>query len=52
MYLDIEPNEELFQELFPLIKESLPMKLVEVAGDRIANNFPIQYQRTQTYIYI
>ena len=41
----LEPSDPLFQELFPLIAEGLPKKLVEVAGDRIATRMPVQYQR-------
>lgn len=42
---DVQPEDQLFQDLFPLIKEGLPRKLVEVAGDRISSRFPVQYQR-------
>jgi glutamate dehydrogenase len=41
----VEPSDPLFQELRPLIAENLPKKLVEVAGDRIYDRFPVQYQR-------
>jgi len=41
----VRPTDALFQELQPLIREGLPKKLVEVAGDRIASSFPVQYQR-------
>jgi len=42
---DVQPEDALFQELLPLIKENLPTKLAEVAGDRIPTHFPVQYQR-------
>jgi glutamate dehydrogenase len=41
----VQPEDALFQELRPVIAEHLPKKLVEIAGDRIASQFPIQYQR-------
>lgn len=42
---DVQPEDELFQKLQPLIRENLPKKLADVAGDRIAKQFPVQYQR-------
>eukprot|EP01033_Poteriospumella_lacustris_P003883 gene3883-2760_t len=42
---NVEPSDPLFQELLPLIRENLPKKLADVAGDRIASRFPVQYQR-------
>jgi glutamate dehydrogenase len=41
----VQPEDELFNELRPVINEHLPKKLVEFAGDRIASKFPVQYQR-------
>jgi glutamate dehydrogenase len=45
MLQTVEPNDALFQELYPLIEENLPAKLVELAGDRIPERMPVQYQR-------
>jgi len=42
---DVQPEDPLFKELLPLIKENLPKKLADVAGDRISSRFPVQYQR-------
>ena len=42
---NVQPEDPLFKELFPLIKEGLPAKMVEIGGDRIGKNFPVQYQR-------
>lgn len=42
---DVQPNDALFKELAPLIQETLPKKLAQVAGDRVASRFPVQYQR-------
>jgi len=42
---NVQPEDPLFQELFPLIRENLPTKLAQVAGDRIASRYPVQYQR-------
>lgn len=42
---DVQPSDPLFQELVPIIRENLPKKLADVAGDRIAAKFPVQYQR-------
>jgi glutamate dehydrogenase len=42
---NVQPSDPLFEELRPLIRENLPKKLAEVAGDRIASRFPLQYQR-------
>jgi glutamate dehydrogenase len=42
---DVKPSDPLFQELVPLIHENLPKKLADVAGDRIASRFPVQYQK-------
>lgn len=42
---DVQPEDALFQELLPLIKEGLPKKMVEIGGDRISKTFPVQYQR-------
>jgi len=41
----VQPEDPLFQELLPLIKENLPAKLAEVAWDRVPTHFPVQYQR-------
>lgn len=41
----VNPEDPLFQELFPLIKEGLPRKLAEVAWDRVPVRLPVQYQR-------
>lgn len=42
---NVNPGDELFEELMPLIKENLPHKLAEVAWDRVPSRFPVQYQR-------
>jgi glutamate dehydrogenase len=42
---NVQPEDALFKELFPLIKEGLPAEMVEIGGDRIAKAFPVQYQR-------
>lgn len=42
---NVQPNDELFQELMPLIKDNLPKKLADVAWDRVPSRFPVQYQR-------
>jgi len=42
---NVNPEDKLFQELFPLIKDNLPKKLAELGGDRIASRYPVQYQR-------
>lgn len=42
---EVQPQDALFQELFPIIRENLPTKLAEIAGDRIAERYPVQYQR-------
>lgn len=42
---NVNPEDKLFQELFPLIKDNLPKKLAELGGDRIAARYPVQYQR-------
>jgi glutamate dehydrogenase len=39
------PGNPLFNEMRPLIREGLPKKMLEVAGDRVYNNLPVQYQR-------
>lgn len=41
----VQPEDPLFKELLPLIGETLPKKLNEVAGDRVPTRFPVQYQR-------
>ena len=41
----VDPGDKLFDELFPLVISNLPKKLQEVAGDRVASRFPVQYQR-------
>jgi glutamate dehydrogenase len=43
--LEVQPSDALFKELSPLIRETLPKKLADVAGDRIVSRFPVQYQR-------
>jgi len=42
---NVGPEDPLFKELQPLIREGLPKKMVEVAGDRITKNFPVPYQK-------
>lgn len=43
---DVQPEDALFKELVPLIREdNLPKKLADVAGDRIGERYPVQYQR-------
>ena len=42
---NIDPEDDLFQELLPLIRENLPTSLAEVAWDRVPTRFPVQYQR-------
>lgn len=42
---NVQPTDQLFVDLLPLIKDSLPKKLAEIAGDRITTHFPVQYQR-------
>lgn len=42
---DVQPEDALFKELLPLIRDNLPKKLADVAGDRISDRFPVQYQR-------
>ena len=42
---NVQPTDPLFKELVPLIREGLPKKMLDVAGDRISANFPVQYQR-------
>lgn len=42
---DVNPDDDLFQELLPLVKENLPQKLQDVAWDRAPAMFPVQYQR-------
>lgn len=41
----VEANDELMKELQPLIIESLPKKLAEIAGDRVPTRYPLQYQK-------
>lgn len=41
----VQPEDDLFKELLPLVNESLPSKLNELAGHRVATHFPVQYQR-------
>jgi glutamate dehydrogenase len=41
----VQPEDALFQELVPLVRENLPKKLADVAGDRISSRFPVQYQK-------
>ena len=41
----LKPGDALFDELFPLIITHLPAKLSAVAGDRVRDRFPLQYQR-------
>ena len=41
----VNPQDPLFEELFPLVINNLPKKLAEVAGDRVRSRFPVQYQR-------
>jgi len=42
---NVKPSDSLFQELLPLVKESLPTKLAELAWSRVPSKFPIQYQK-------
>jgi len=42
---EVNPDDALFIELLPLIKENLPKKLAEIAWDRVKSRFPVQYQR-------
>lgn len=42
---NVNPDDELFKELLPLVIDSQPSKLKELAGDRISSSFPVQYQR-------
>jgi len=42
---DQNPGDPLFEELLPLVRQSLPKKLADFAGDRISQRFPVQYQR-------
>jgi len=39
------PGDPLFEELLPVIKETLPKKLVDLAWDRVPKGFPVQYQK-------
>jgi hypothetical protein len=41
----VQPNDELFQELMPSMKQNLPKKLADVAWDQVPSRFPVQYQR-------
>jgi len=41
----VQPNDPLFKHLMPLIKDNLPVKLAELAWDRVPSRFPVQYQR-------
>jgi glutamate dehydrogenase len=42
---NVEPEDDLFKELLPVIKANLPKKLGELGGDRISERYPVQYQR-------
>lgn len=42
---NVQPGEALFEELRPMIRENMPAKLAEVAWDRVAKGYPVQYQR-------
>lgn len=42
---DVQPGDPLWVEMQPLVLQSLPEKLAELAGDRVADRFPVQYQR-------
>jgi glutamate dehydrogenase len=42
---NVQPNDPLFQELLPLVKDNLPKKLASVAWDRVPSRFPVQYQK-------
>lgn len=42
---NVNPGDALFEELMPLIKESLPKKLADVAWSRVPTHYPVQYQR-------
>ena len=41
---DREPEDSVFSSLLPLMRDNLPKKLAEVAWDRVATKFPVQYQ--------
>lgn len=42
---NVNPEDELFKKLKPLIKDNLPKKLADVAWDRVPSRFPLQYQK-------
>lgn len=42
---DVNPGDDLFNELLPLVKENLPKKLADIAWDRAEKRFPVQYQK-------
>ena len=42
---DMEIGDERYQKLKPLIKKNLPVKLADMAWDRVESHFPISYQR-------
>lgn len=45
MLKDVGHDDELFKELQPLILEKLPEKIVELAGDKVFDNLPLEYQK-------
>ncbi len=42
---DVNPGDPLWNDLMPLVKENLPLKLADVAWDRAPEKFPLQYQK-------
>jgi glutamate dehydrogenase len=42
---NVQPSDPLFIELLPLVEETFPQKLAELARDRISERLPVQYQR-------
>jgi glutamate dehydrogenase len=42
---NVQKDDPLFRELFPIIIEALPKKLADIAGDRVNSRFPLQYQK-------
>jgi len=42
---DQQHGDELFDKVFPVIRDNLPKKLDEMAWGRVKDRFPLQYQR-------
>jgi len=42
---DYSPGDDLFEELFPIIRSNLPEKLAVMAWDRARTHLPLQYQK-------